>query len=206
LSQGHVHLALASTHEFDKDCEFFKLYEDEIVLIVPQVHIWSKQKSIEPDELLGERVILREPTSGTYATIQHGLEQVGIHIEELDSHLTLGNAEAIALAVQEGLGVGFVSRIVVSRLVQGGVTIIPIHKLSEHLRNNVYLGRNMLRPATIAQTAFWEFATNPFHHIPEQIAREIFATNIKTALQNDEERCLDASMMHGTTRFVHKKT
>ena len=25
LSQGEVHLALASTHEFDKDCEFFKL-------------------------------------------------------------------------------------------------------------------------------------------------------------------------------------
>ncbi|HSK66424.1 MAG TPA: LysR family transcriptional regulator [Anaerolineales bacterium] len=179
LSQGHVHLALASTHEFDKDCEFFRLYEDRIVLIAPLDHPWSERESIEPDELLGQRAILREPFSGTYTTLQQGLEKVGLHIEELSSALTLGNAEAIALAVQEGLGIGFVSEIVVSRLVQGGVKIIPIHELGGHLRHDIYLGRNMLRPATIAQTAFWEFVTNPFHRIPEQIRREIFENELR---------------------------
>ena len=179
LSQGNVHLALASTREFDKDCEFFKLYEDHLVLIVPRYHPWSERDSIETDELFGERVILREPNSGAYTTLQHGLETLGLHIEEIQSALTLGNAEAIALAVQEGLGIGFVSEIVVSRLVQGGVKILPIHELSAHLKQDVYLGRNMLRPATIAQTAFWEFVTNPLHHIPEQILREMFETDEK---------------------------
>jgi DNA-binding transcriptional LysR family regulator len=182
LSQGKVHLALASTQEFDKDCEFFKLYEDRIVLIAPRGHPWTEKNGIEPHELLNERVILREPTSGTYATLQHGLEKVGLHIEELNSALTLGNAEAIALAVQEGLGVGFVSEIVVSRFVHGGVEIIPVHKLSEHLKHDIYLGRNMLRPATIAQTAFWEFVTNPYDQIPEQITREIFETDAMIVL------------------------
>jgi DNA-binding transcriptional LysR family regulator len=179
LSQGHVHLALASTHEFDKDCEFFKLYEDHMILIAPREHPWSRREMIEPDELLSERVILREPYSGTYATLRQGLEKVGLHIEELKSALTLGNAEAIALAVQEGLGIGFVSEIVVSRLVQGGVLVIPIRGLSEHLKQDIYLGRNMLRPATVAQTAFWEFVTNPFNQIPEKITREIFETDQK---------------------------
>lgn len=182
LSQGKVHLALAGTHEFDKDCEFFKLYEDRIVLIVPKSHPWSRRDVIEPVELLGERVILREPHSGTYGTLQQGLEKVGLHIEEIQSALTLGNAEGIALAVQEGLGVGFVSEIVVSRLVQGGVEIIPVHELGDHLSHDIYLGRNMLRPATIAQTAFWEFVTNPYDQIPELISREIFETAAKMAV------------------------
>jgi hypothetical protein len=39
----------------------------------------------------------------------------------------------------------------------------------------------MLRPATIAQTAFWEFVTSPANRIAEQIAHEIFAPEIKIA-------------------------
>lgn len=179
LSQGKVHLALAGTHERDKDCEFFRLYEDRIVLIAPLGHPWAEKKIIEPKELLDGRIILREPTSGTYATIQRGLEEVGMHIEELNSALTLGNAEAIALAVQEGLGVGFVSEIVVSRLVHGDVETITINGLSEYLQHDIYLGRSMMQPSAIAQTAFWEFVTNPNNHIPEQIAHEILAPDIR---------------------------
>jgi len=173
LSQGKVHLALASTHEFDKDCEFFRLYQDRNVLIAPADHPWADKKVIEPEELISGRVILREPSSGTYATLQQGLEQVGLHIEDLNSALTLGNAEAIGMAVQEGLGVGFVSEIVVSRLVHGGVEIIAVNGLSEHLEHDIYLGRNTMQSSTIAQTAFWDLVTNPYNRIPEQIADEL---------------------------------
>ena len=119
LSQGKVHLALASTHEFDKDCEFFKLYEDRIVLIAPLNHPWAKTGAPDLEDLLDARVILREENSGTYSVVKQGLENVGMRIEELQPVLTLSNAEAIALAVQEGLGIGFVSEVVVSRLVAG---------------------------------------------------------------------------------------
>jgi DNA-binding transcriptional LysR family regulator len=179
LSQGNVHLALASTREFDKDCEFFRLYEDRIVLVVPENHPWAGEKAIEPEALIKARVILREPSSGTYVTLQRGLDEVGMHIEEVNSALTLGNAEAIAMAVQEGLGVGFVSEIVVSRLMHGCLKVVNVNGLSEHLQHDIYLGRNMLRPATIAQTAFWEFVTNPFNRIPEQIAHEILAAEVR---------------------------
>ena len=179
LSQGKVHLALASTHEFDKDCEFFRLYEDRIVLIVPANHPWADKQVIEPEELLRGRVILREPSSGTYATLQNALEEVGLHVEDINSALTLGNAEAIAMAVQEGLGVGFVSEIVVSRLVHGGVQVVTINGLSEHLQHDIYLGRNTMQSSTIAQTAFWELVTNPYNRIPEQIADEILSQDLK---------------------------
>jgi DNA-binding transcriptional LysR family regulator len=87
--------------------------------------------------------------------------------------LTLSNAEAIALAVEEGLGVGFVSEVVVSRLVSERVAIIYIDGLSERLRQDIYLGRNMLQPSTIAQKAFWDFVTSATNQISKTISFEI---------------------------------
>lgn len=173
LSQGKVHLALASTHEFDKDCEFFKLFEDKIVLITPLDHPWVKSGMIQPEDLTGARVIFRETTSGTYNVVKQGLELAGMRIEDIQPALTLSNAEAIALAVQEGLGVGFVSEVVVSRLVSDRVAIIHVDRVSEHLRQDIYIGRNMLQPSTIAQTAFWDLVTSPINRIGEKITQEV---------------------------------
>jgi hypothetical protein len=57
--------------------------------------------------------------------------------------------------------------------------VVNVNGLSEHLQHDIYLGRNMLRPATIAQTAFWEFVTNPFNRIPERIAQEILSPDFR---------------------------
>ena len=46
--------------------------------------------------------------------VREGLFPVGVAMDDLKTLLTLGNSEAIALAVEEGLGVGFISRIVVT--------------------------------------------------------------------------------------------
>ena len=179
LSQGKVHLALASTHEFDKDCEFFKLYEDKIVLIAPLDHPWAKTGSADLDDLPHERVIFREEDSGTYSVVKQGLENVGMRIEDLQPALTLSNAEAIALAVQEGLGIGFVSEVVVSRLVAERVATIYVKGLSEQLQQDIYIGRNMLQPSTIAQKAFWDFVTSPTTQISKTISFEILYSDLK---------------------------
>lgn len=181
LSQGKVHLALASTHEFDKDCEFFKLYEDKIVLIAPLDHPWAKHGSADLDDLIKARLILREEGSGTYSVVKQGLESAGMHIEDLQPVLTLSNAEAIALAVQEGLGVAFVSQVVVSRLVSDKVAIIQVEGLSERLHQDIYIGRNMLQPSTIAQTAFWDFVTSPSNQIGGKITLEVLCSDTQAA-------------------------
>jgi DNA-binding transcriptional LysR family regulator len=179
LSQGKVHLALASTQEFDKDCEFHKLYEDRIVLIAPLSHPWAKSGSTSLDELMSVPHILREDGSGTYQVIKHGFERAGKRMEELQVVLTLSNAEATALAVQEGLGVGFVSEIVVSRLVPDKVATIQVEELSDRLYQDIYIGRNMLQPTTIAQKAFWDFVISPAN-IP-------FAEGVEELEQPDHE-------------------
>jgi DNA-binding transcriptional LysR family regulator len=125
------------------------------------------------DDLFNARLILREQDSGTYKVVKQGLENFGTRIEELQPVLTLSNAEAIALAVEEGLGVGFVSEVVVSRLVSERVATIHIDGLSERLRQDIYLGRNMLQPSTIAQKAFWDFVTSATNQISKTISFEI---------------------------------
>ena len=69
--------------------------------------------------------------------------------------MTLGNSEAIALSVQEGLGVGFVSEIVVNKLGLKQVSTIKVEGLD--INRDIYIGRNIIQPATIAQNTFWDF-------------------------------------------------
>jgi DNA-binding transcriptional LysR family regulator len=69
--------------------------------------------------------------------------------------LTLGNSEAIALAVEEGIGVGFVSELVATKLVAGRVACVSIRGV--RMVQQIHMLRHSRRPATAIQTAFWDF-------------------------------------------------
>jgi DNA-binding transcriptional LysR family regulator len=155
LCDGQVHLAVASANEFCQEVEFQKLISDPVVLITPLDHPWAVKGEIEPHELLQERFIMREDGSGTKAVAAQGLQRLGLTMEQLPRVLTLGNSEAIALGVQEGIGVAFITQSVVDYLVSGRVAPVKVRGLE--LRQDIYIGRHMHYPATAAQTAFWEF-------------------------------------------------
>ena len=65
------------------------------------------------------------------------------------------------------------SEIVVSRLVSEGVATINVKGLSDRLHQDIYIGRNMLQPSTIAQKAFWDFVTSPTNQIGKTISLEV---------------------------------
>lgn len=159
LLDGEVNVALASSAEFCQTLDFSKFISDNIILIAPLDHPWAQRGVIEPKELLTENFIWREEGSGTRAVVEKGLKEVGYAIEQLQTVLTLGNSEAIALAVQEGIGIGFVSQIIVSRLVEGKVAPVKVRGLN--LSQDIYIGCDLSRVGTTAQTAFWEFVTDP---------------------------------------------
>ncbi len=158
LEEGNIHFALfsVSSQEFPT-LEAIQFICDPIVLIAPLHHPWATRREIEPHDLLDGQFIMREPSSGTFLTIREALARHDISISDLRVLLTLGNAEAIALAVQEGLGVGFVSKMVVDRLCRDQVAEIKIRQME--ICRQIYIGRNSRRPMTNAQKAFWEFLT-----------------------------------------------
>ncbi len=156
LMDGDTHFALTSMPPSTSfDLEFRKFFSDPVCLIAPLDHPWAERASIDPEDLLSVGFILREESSGTFAAVGEELARQRIPIEKLENVLTLGNSEAIALAVQEGIGLGFVSRIVVTNLVAGRVAEIPIRGLE--VKREIYLARHTRRPATSAQIAFWDF-------------------------------------------------
>lgn len=160
LCDGRVHLALACPHECARrDVEYRLLFTDPLVLLVPDNHRWARRRRVDPHELREERVIMREEGSGTYEAVSRGLRGAGLEIDDLNVILTLGNSEAIALAVQEGVGVGFVSQFVAERMVKEGVQTVALRGVALH--QDVYLVQSRRHETTTAQAAFWKFVTEP---------------------------------------------
>ncbi|MCA9939456.1 MAG: LysR family transcriptional regulator [Anaerolineales bacterium] len=156
LCDGEVHFTLASSIQLPcRHLEFFPFLDDQIKLIVPLSHPWAGRGIIEPDELYDANFIFRETTSGTQTTVEAALTEAGIVVDRLNTLLVLGNSEAIALAVQEGLGAGFVSSFILEKVVRSGVATVDIQGVA--FKRAIYFGRNSRRPATVAQDTFWSF-------------------------------------------------
>lgn len=157
LEEGKVHIALSSSLEgFDQNIEVRKFLTEPVVLIAPIDHPWTRRQEIMPGDLQTARFILREETAGTYRVVRDGLMRVGIHIKDLQTILTVGNSEAIAIAVQRGVGVGFVSQTVVENMVEGKVAKIKVRGLDLH--QDIFLCRHRFHPFGILQTTFWNYA------------------------------------------------
>jgi DNA-binding transcriptional LysR family regulator len=154
--EGDAHFALFSV-DYDSyaDIEAVSFLCDPIVLIAPLDHPWAQRGEIESQELLEGDFIMREASSGTFIAMREALAKHNISTADLRNLITLGNAEAIALAVQEGIGVGFISQMVVERICEGKVAEVRVRGLE--ICRQIYIGRNNRRPATRAQTAFWNF-------------------------------------------------
>lgn len=156
LCDGTVHFALTSlTEGVQADLEINKFLTDRICLIAPLSHPWAQCRAIDIDDLLEARFITREEASGTFIAVRNALGAQGIGMRDLNTLLTLGNSEAITMAVQEGLGVGFVSEMVVDRMSRERVAKIKVNGLE--INRDIYISRNIRRAATVAQNAFWSF-------------------------------------------------
>lgn len=157
LVDGEAHFALFSVDhtQYAADIEATSFICDPIVLISPLDHPWASRGEIDPDELITSDFIMRESTSGTFNAVRDALSKANVSIDDLRILITLGNAEAIALAVQEGIGVGYVSEMVIERLCKGKVAEVRIRGMN--ICREIYVGHNHRRPATNAQTAFWNF-------------------------------------------------
>jgi DNA-binding transcriptional LysR family regulator len=86
--------------------------DDELVLIVPPSHRFSKQKSVRASDLSQERFIIREEGSGTREIFE---QTMLLHNIQYHTAGILNNAEAIKLAVSAGLGISVISRRAITR-------------------------------------------------------------------------------------------
>jgi DNA-binding transcriptional LysR family regulator len=156
LAEGDIHFAFTNIGDMNQGTTEIQLYlQEPLVLIVPDGHAWIEQDQIEPEQLFEERFIMRELNSGTYRSVKSSLAELGIDIGKLNVFMEMGTSEAIALAVQQGLGIGFISNMIVRKICRGNVHIIKVRGLD--IVQNIYFGRQTVQPASSAEVAFWNF-------------------------------------------------
>jgi DNA-binding transcriptional LysR family regulator len=153
LAANKVHLAFTSIPTPHRDIRHRRFIQDRVVLIAPRQHPWCQVEAIQPRELLQERLILREEGSGTYQAMKTALARHDISVDELQTVITVGNSEAIILAVEEGIGVGFVPELAAKRCIRlGNIQIIPIVDMP--MKHTIWMAENVMQPASAAQLHF----------------------------------------------------
>jgi DNA-binding transcriptional LysR family regulator len=101
---------------------------------------------------------MREETAGTYRVVRNTLAANNINIAQLRTILTLSNAEAVGIAVQQGVGVGFVSQAIYTHVVYGKVK--PIRLRGIEFVQDIYICRHQMQAYGSVQNAFWDYATS----------------------------------------------
>lgn len=184
LAEGTIHFTLSNQSDSSNDAGEYQLYlEERIELIAPLNHPWASREVVEPEELYEEQFIMREKDSGTYRNVAKGLQDIGVEIEKLDAFLEIGTSEALALAVEQGLGVSFVSKMVLEKICPGRVAVVNVRDLK--MIQPIYLGRQTIFPATSAQAAFWEYVRNAGEEIYDAV-RSRPMNEIEASLANLE--------------------
>ncbi|HRQ24204.1 MAG TPA: LysR family transcriptional regulator [Anaerolineales bacterium] len=176
LSQT-IPMGVSSKYFEHRDLECLPLFDDRIYLIVPSNHPWAEYGQATPDDLLDQRIIMREEMSGTCETVQQSLKNFDITPDMLNVTMELGNPEAIEMAVERGVGIAFVSEMVAARgLAFGRIKKVELQGLD--LRRTVYIARNLHQPFTRAQSLFWDFAQSR----REQLNTEIWDSLVNYAV------------------------
>jgi len=153
---GDVALGISSKKIPHKELEYKQFFRDDVILIVPTTHKWKSRTSIKPEEILDEPIILREEAAGTRDVFMKSLLEYGISLDMLNVAMELGNAEAIEMAVEQGIGVAFLSRLAAARGLQlGYITEVKVDGMD--LTRDIYITRCERTPTTRALVKFWDF-------------------------------------------------
>jgi DNA-binding transcriptional LysR family regulator len=96
---------------------------DQLILVVASSHELASLKTIERDQLLRARWVLREKGSGTRQVFEEGLRKRGIDPVALDVVMELPSNEAVRSVVEAGAGATVISRLVVADKLSAGTLV-----------------------------------------------------------------------------------
>ena len=151
-----------------RDIVSMPFFEDRIVLIVPPNHPWAGYGHALPSDLTDQPIVKCEETTGTCETVMDGLKQYQITVDNLNVVMELGSMEAVAMSVERGVGIAFVSEMVAARgLALGLIKKVEVEGLD--LRRKIYMAKHIGFPFTRAQSLFWEFVKSQHEKINNEI-------------------------------------
>jgi DNA-binding transcriptional LysR family regulator len=157
VAEERVALGIIEGPAMRRDVKTERMVRDEMVLIAGPQHPWARVAAIEPGELAKVPLLLRERGSGSRRVVERALKQVGLPLRSLKVAMELDSTEAIISGVEAELGVGFVSRFAVSKVLRLGTVRIVRVKGLEILRDFSFVHLSGAE-VTGAAAAFQRFA------------------------------------------------
>ncbi|MEY3435072.1 MAG: lysR transcriptional regulator [Pseudomonadota bacterium] len=124
VANGHINLAVIGGEvpiELKNTLQVTAYAEDELALILPRLHPFSKLTSIQKEDLYRLRFIALDKQSTIRKVIDKILNQNGIDSNRFKIEMELNSVEAIKNAVQSGLGASFVSISAISKELELGL-------------------------------------------------------------------------------------
>jgi LysR family transcriptional regulator, transcriptional activator of the cysJI operon len=159
VTEKKVALGIIEGPAMRREVKTEPMVQDEMVLIVSPNHAWAARKGgeIEQKELAKVPLLLRERGSGSRRVVERALKKVGLPLRSLQVAMELDSTEAIISGVEAELGVGFVSRWAVGKVMRlGTVKVISVKGLE--IRRDFSFVRLAGAEMTGAAAAFQRFA------------------------------------------------
>ena len=130
-----------------RDLELLPWREDELVVFCAANHPLARKKQLRTRDIREAAWILREPDSGARATFDRAMADL---LPEIDIYLEFKHNEAIKNAVESGLGIGCLSRIVLQRNFANG-DLVPLRLPRRDMTRTFYfaLPRKNLQPEVV---------------------------------------------------------
>lgn len=157
VAEERVALGIIEGPAMRRDVKTERMVEDEMVLIVAPGHAWARTGRIAPAELTKAPMLLRERGSGSRRVVERALKKAGISLRALRVAMELDSTEAIISGVEADLGVGFVSRCAIGKVLRLGTVRTVEVKGLEIVRDFSFI-RLAGAEATGAAAAFQRFA------------------------------------------------
>jgi molybdate transport repressor ModE-like protein len=157
VARREVSLGLAGEMDLPDGIVAESFLDDELVGIAAPERLRMRRGRVSLDDLTGETLLVRERGSSTRAVADRQLARAGYRPAkrwELDSN------EAIKRSVEAGLGIGFVSRLVVADELERGDLVEFRVEGADRMRRAVYLLRPDGREPTAAERAFIQTLCN----------------------------------------------
>ena len=133
LKEGSIQMALVEGY-YPKDMYVHKHYRTEAYIpVCATSHVFKNATPHTIEDLIEERILLREKGSGTRNILERYLAIRGMHIEDFHHYIEVENMHTIIDLLCEDCGISFLYRMAAQKQIQAGILKeIPLEDFSIH--------------------------------------------------------------------------
>jgi len=150
VEAGEAALGMAGAEVKGAKVDYEAVGFDDLVMICPPGHALAAHRTVGVDDIAETPIIMREHGSGTRIVTEDTFRAAGIEPGDLPVVMELGSSEAIVNAVEGGMGIAVVSRLVAEKAIQlGSVSVVPATEFE--VRRPLYLVTGRRTPSRAAE-------------------------------------------------------